>query len=198
MQLSRESIIAEALAILSQYGLGDLTMRRLARQLDVVPGALYWHVPNKQSLLEAIAEEIVRPVLSASSPENPQALQEARFSDFAAMLNQLRQAMLSVRDGAEVVSAAISVGTLHERILEQLCSTLDTPDVDMATKRLCAATAIDFVMGSTAIEQAQLQFLQVTGTQAEDNSTGNAPNLPPFDERLQLVLHGVAAHMPLK
>ena len=35
----------------TRYGIADLTMRRLARELDVTPGALYWHFANKQQLL---------------------------------------------------------------------------------------------------------------------------------------------------
>src|SRR5258708_1968452 len=36
-------------------------MRRLARELDVTPGALYWHFANKQQLLGAVADEVLRP-----------------------------------------------------------------------------------------------------------------------------------------
>ncbi|MDN6510824.1 MAG: TetR/AcrR family transcriptional regulator, partial [Corynebacterium sp.] len=48
MQLNRDRIHAAAFDILSEYGLGDLTMRRLAKTLEVAPGALYWHYPSKQ------------------------------------------------------------------------------------------------------------------------------------------------------
>ncbi|MDQ6741232.1 MAG: TetR family transcriptional regulator, partial [Actinomycetota bacterium] len=42
MSLSRQQIIDTALKILRDYGLADLSMRRLARDLGVQPGALYW------------------------------------------------------------------------------------------------------------------------------------------------------------
>ncbi|RAE29375.1 TetR family transcriptional regulator, partial [Burkholderia multivorans] len=42
MPLSAESITTTALDVLSRYGLGDLSMRRLARELDVQPSARYW------------------------------------------------------------------------------------------------------------------------------------------------------------
>jgi hypothetical protein len=45
--------------ILDAYGLGDLSMRRLAERLGVKAGALYWHVANKQSLLAAVSDEIL-------------------------------------------------------------------------------------------------------------------------------------------
>ena len=35
-------------------------MRRLAAELDVRPSALYHHVPSKQVLLAAVADEVLR------------------------------------------------------------------------------------------------------------------------------------------
>ena len=55
---TREDVIAAALGILDQHGLGDLTMRRLGATLDVQPSALYWHFVNKQTLLASIADRI--------------------------------------------------------------------------------------------------------------------------------------------
>ena len=48
-----------ALQILDEYGLPDLTMRRLAGALDVQASALYWHFPNKQTLLAELANRIL-------------------------------------------------------------------------------------------------------------------------------------------
>lgn len=62
MQLTTTAIIKSALEILHDYGLGDLTIRRLARTLDVAPAALYWHFPNKQALLGGVADELLSPL----------------------------------------------------------------------------------------------------------------------------------------
>ena len=48
MALTADIVTSAALRILADFGLGDLTMRRLARELDVQPSALYWHVADKQ------------------------------------------------------------------------------------------------------------------------------------------------------
>src|SRR4051812_46795577 len=56
---SRDDVVEAALRILDDYGLPDLTMRRLAASLDVQPSALYWHFPNKQALLAELADRIV-------------------------------------------------------------------------------------------------------------------------------------------
>ena len=59
MALSRAAIVDAGLGILDAYGLGDLSMRRVADALGVQAGALYYHVPNKQSLLAALSDEVL-------------------------------------------------------------------------------------------------------------------------------------------
>jgi AcrR family transcriptional regulator len=61
VQLHKHDVVAAATAILDDYGIADLTMRRLARELNVTPGALYWHFANKQQLLGAVADRILQP-----------------------------------------------------------------------------------------------------------------------------------------
>lgn len=62
MQLHRDRILSTALELLNSYGLADVTMRRVSTTLGVAPGALYWHVANKQALIAGMAEEILSPV----------------------------------------------------------------------------------------------------------------------------------------
>ena len=59
MQLHKRDVVEAATTLLDDYGIADLTMRRLARELSVSPGALYWHFANKQQLLGAIADRIL-------------------------------------------------------------------------------------------------------------------------------------------
>ena len=65
MQLHRRDVVDKATQLLDDYGIADLTMRRLARELNVTPGALYWHFADKQELLGAVADRILRPVSTA-------------------------------------------------------------------------------------------------------------------------------------
>ena len=68
MQLHKRDVIDAATAILDNFGMADLTMRRLARELAVSPGALYWHFANKQELLGAVADRILQPALEPHAP----------------------------------------------------------------------------------------------------------------------------------
>jgi AcrR family transcriptional regulator len=55
--LSRNLIRDQALAIIDEEGLASLTMRRLAARLGVQAASLYAHFPNKEAVLDAIADD---------------------------------------------------------------------------------------------------------------------------------------------
>ena len=56
--LSRDRIVSAALALVDQEGLASLSMRRLAAALGVDPMAIYYYLPNKAALLDAIVEAV--------------------------------------------------------------------------------------------------------------------------------------------
>src|SRR5215212_8187548 len=58
-QLTRQRVVAEALAVIAQDGAQALTMRRLATRLGVVPGALYHHVGNKEQLQDLLLDGVL-------------------------------------------------------------------------------------------------------------------------------------------
>jgi AcrR family transcriptional regulator len=54
--LSRERVLRAAVAIADATGIGSLTMRSLAHELGVKPMALYYHVANKEEILDGIVD----------------------------------------------------------------------------------------------------------------------------------------------
>jgi AcrR family transcriptional regulator len=63
--LSRDAVVARAVAFADRVGLDSLTMRSLAADLGVVPMALYKHVANRDDLIGAMIDAVVA---SYSSP----------------------------------------------------------------------------------------------------------------------------------
>jgi len=61
-RLSEESILSSALALIDDEGLDAMSMRRLASRLDVQPMAFYHHFPNKDALLDRVADEVLASV----------------------------------------------------------------------------------------------------------------------------------------
>jgi AcrR family transcriptional regulator len=58
-RLTRERVVAEALAVIAHDGVQALTMRGLAARLGVVPGAVYHHVRNKQQLQDLLLDSVL-------------------------------------------------------------------------------------------------------------------------------------------
>ncbi|MDG5486305.1 TetR family transcriptional regulator [Mycolicibacterium gadium] len=146
MQLHKRDVVEAAAALLDEYGIADLTMRRLARELSVSPGALYWHFANKQELLGAIADRILDGVPSARG--------------VVEVCNRLRDALLSHTDGAELVSASFAAGqsSAMKQILAVLTEAVAEVGVDAAHAELAARTVVYYVLGFTVDEQSRLQW----------------------------------------
>ncbi|MCV7191731.1 TetR family transcriptional regulator [Mycolicibacterium brumae] len=148
----RAGIVSTAVAILDAYGLADLTMRRLARELDVTAGALYWHFANKQELLGAVADQLLAPALSTDDGD---------WRDrVTAIAGRLRDALLSHTDGAELVSASFAAG--QSRVLAELLGQLGRAAGDAGVREehreAAARTVVYYVLGFTVDEQSRLQW----------------------------------------
>ena len=68
--LSRERIVGAAVELLDEAGETGLTFRALTERLATGPGAIYWHVANKDELLAAATSAAVTTAL-ASEPAGP-------------------------------------------------------------------------------------------------------------------------------
>ena len=151
MALTAESITNTALDILSRYGLGDLSMRRLARELEVQPSALYWHVRDKQALFVLISQSLTAEV-DTRAPVT---------ADPLAAVLALREVLLKYRDGAEILLLGYSVDAAEA-----------TP-VALARERLGRETSHAVMvqtLGAVAIAQNRALFAASAG-EGESAST---------------------------
>jgi AcrR family transcriptional regulator len=57
--LSRESLVRAAVELLDTEGLERVSMRRVAAELGVTVGALYWYVATKDELLELVLDDVL-------------------------------------------------------------------------------------------------------------------------------------------
>jgi AcrR family transcriptional regulator len=114
--LTPQTVVEGALALADAEGLAAVTIRRLAERLGVTPMALYWHVRNKDELLDGMAERIfdeVDPLVDASALW-PQQLR--------ALLNSLLAA-LRAHPAAAILLATRTVAS--ERSLRAMEAALD-------------------------------------------------------------------------
>lgn len=179
MAHSRSDVVDEALRVLDTWGLADLTMRRLAGELGVQPSALYHHVANKQTLLAAVADEVLRRGERAGAAT----AWDARVVEVA---TTLRDAMLAYRDGAELVSTAIAFGLGAHRPLADLTAAVAEGGLPDGLVPTAARTVLHFVLGHTCEEQTHLQAGSA-GAITDD------PRPADFDAGLAIVVDGLRA-----
>jgi len=193
VQLHRSDVVAKAAEILDNYGIADLTMRRLARELSVSPGALYWHFADKQELLGAVADRL----LATATPRSISGPAGGSWPDrVVALCSALRDALLSATDGAELVSASFSAGRSAElsRIVEALADACRESGLTADDANLAARTIIYYVLGFTADEQSRLQWDAAGATVADSDSVWSENAGGRFTFGLDLLVDGLAAH----
>lgn len=178
MRYHRGDVVHRAITVLDEYGLESLTMRRLATELGVQPSALYHHVPNKQTLLAAVADEILSRGRRARRARN----WDRRVLE---VCGELRDAMLAYRDGAEVVVTAYTFGlgaAEPATALREALTDGGLPDdlVDLGTR-----TLLHLVFGHATEEQTAMQ---AASAGAIDRTPGGPAD---FERGLDLLLHGL-------
>ncbi|MGW1073542.1 TetR/AcrR family transcriptional regulator C-terminal domain-containing protein [Streptomyces sp. NPDC002537] len=126
-RIDRAQVADTALRLLNEVGLEGLTLRRIAKELDVQAPALYWHFKNKQELLDEVATEMFRRMAEPISAAEGDTWQER----LTAAIREMRRHLLAYRDGAKVFSGTrftdTSYATPVERILRDCVEAGFTP-----------------------------------------------------------------------
>ena len=142
-------VVTAAVEILNEYGLADLSMRRVAAALEVRPSALYWHVPNKQRLLAAVADQILDGAVSCPLSGDLRRDVRARALSF-------HEAMLAHRDGAEVVASTVALG-IGGQILRTSIRQAAEQDGDDQADPVLVESVCALLLGATTVIQQRRQ-----------------------------------------
>lgn len=100
--LNREAVIQAALAMLDEVGVDGLSMRALADRLGVKAASLYWHLRDKDQLLELVAEAVLDGVAVPVSPQSWR-------SQVAGACDELARFLVVHQAAASLVLAALPV-----------------------------------------------------------------------------------------
>ena len=140
-------------------------MRRLARELNVTPGALYWHFADKQELLGAVADRILEPATATAAG--------------AAWARTHPRDLLGAARRAAVAHRRRRTGLGQLRRGQVRAHRRDPRPADRRRGRgghrprrnadLAARTVLYYVLGFTADEQSRLQW-DAAGALADDQS----------------------------
>jgi len=178
----RADVLSHAVRLLDNHGLAALTMRRLGTELGVQPSAIYHHFENKQTLLAAVADEILAqgPGLQGTGGWDAQVREVCRG---------LRRAMLDVTDGADVVATAWAFGLGAQGPARRLEQVLASAGADAELVAVASRTLLHYVFGHTFEEQTARQAIRAG---AVDRSVDTIPD---FDLGLGLVLDGLRGRL---
>ncbi len=159
--LDRQQIIETALQLLNDVGLKNLTTRRLAERLGVRSASLYWHIKDKDELLQLLADRIssdVSPV-DANLPWTEQLIQFA---------NGFRTALLTCRDAVELLTETTPFTLNRLRQIEFLYGLLIDAGFSYQESALIGPLINNYVMGFVKEEVRFNNLIQSRENKAEE------------------------------
>ncbi|WP_431043940.1 TetR/AcrR family transcriptional regulator C-terminal domain-containing protein [Streptomyces sp. P1-3] len=148
-RLDRALVVDTALRLLNEVGLEGLTLRRIAKELNVQAPALYWHFKNKGELLDEMATAIHREM--TRTPMAPAASWQEQL---ARAQRGLRAALLGYRDGAKVFSGTRFTDTGHAAAMEAHLRVLVDAGFTPSAAARASFIAYTFTLGFVTEEQA--------------------------------------------
>lgn len=147
--LDRRRVADTALSLLNEVGLDGLSLRAIAKELDVKAPALYWHFKDKQALLDEMATEMYRRMLAGTALDPADTWRERlRKTNHA-----LRTSLLGYRDGARVFSGSRFTGAVHAEQMEESLRLLTAAGFTLAQAVRAATTTYMFTLGSVIEQQ---------------------------------------------
>jgi AcrR family transcriptional regulator len=211
--LDRQRVVRAAITIADREGLDALTMRRLARELGAGTMSLYWHVRDKDELIELMRDEV--------AGEHRLEPSDDWRTDLASFARDTRAVFRRHPWLASVAWGTPPLGPNSLRQDELTMAAMNSLGVDLRTQGAISATVYFFVVGFVLRELAQEQVERRTGVTVEEwrasvapyiqqqLATGRYPNLQravssggdldndaAFEFILSFILDAVAAQLP--
>ncbi|MBN3811466.1 TetR/AcrR family transcriptional regulator [Paraburkholderia sp. Ac-20347] len=148
--LTRERIVAVAIEQIDQNGLTAFSLREVARQLDVYPTAVYWHVPNRDSLLAAVVEA----TMAGVTPE----VGKLGWQDwFRELFRRYRKSVQQHPNVAQLVGAQlVSNASLSPLLIDRILAVLLQAGYDEARLVDMYNVAVASMVGFATLEFAPL------------------------------------------
>ncbi|TPW76964.1 TetR/AcrR family transcriptional regulator C-terminal domain-containing protein [Schumannella sp. 10F1B-5-1] len=204
--ITKAAIVQAALDRLDEAGIDGVTVRAVAERLGVRAPALYWHIRDKQTLLDEMGTEIERRVVAALRGRGELGWREG-LTTFA---NVLRAEYLAHRDGARAFSGTrITDPEVLKAQEPWMRRWTETSDVPIEMVALAGELVTAFVVGFVIEEQERAQSgPDRYSIEARDAALG--PDAPitaaagharsgdasaRFTLQLEIVLDGLAARL---
>jgi AcrR family transcriptional regulator len=136
-RLNRDAVIQAALGMLDAVGVDGLSMRALADRLGVKAASLYWHLRDKEQLLELVAESVLDRIAVPVSQSAWRLQTTAVCDELAQYLHQHRGAATVILSSPGVVQRSRLV-----RDLARVLAAAGLPDAEGAAATLVIESAV--------------------------------------------------------
>lgn len=204
--LSRESIVAAAMALADAEGLKAVSIRQVAAELDARTMSLYSHIESKEDLFDLMADEVAGEILVEG--ELPEDWREA----LGMVVRRTRVALLRHPWVVPLMTVRPRVGPNALRHLEQSLAAVKSAGLDLHASVRVIAAVDDYMLGQV-IRDAMNRNASRDPERSEAMAayfrrlmdSGDFPNLAPllvegpesdgeesFEQGLKWLLDGIA------
>ncbi|GAA2743674.1 MULTISPECIES: TetR/AcrR family transcriptional regulator C-terminal domain-containing protein [Kitasatospora] len=211
--LTREALAQAALRVLERDGLAGLSMRKVAAEVGVKAASLYWHVRNKEELLDLLNDALMADAVAPPRTGH----WRTQFREYCLLHRRL---LLDKRDAAKVVAGRLAPGPHLIALMEDQLDRLREAGFSDADAAMAAYLLAAYVQGFVLQEQSPIAAAEAAGSSRREVVDAVAdrfralprdtyPNLvaladdltdPDMEARfefgLQRILDGLAALLP--
>lgn len=196
--LTRGQIVAEALRLLDTEGSEALSMRKLAAALGVGATSLYWHVANRDELIELVVNEIYAELDAPDPAEEPDWRAAMRRFAHSARAAIVRHRWVATELGHLVAAhAGPNLSTATERML----AVLEAGGFPLMEAEQALNTVSSYVLGIAMGEAVWRTWLDRHGQTPQDwldQAVRDAEEITAGHDRLRATVASYAGRDPQK
>jgi AcrR family transcriptional regulator len=148
--LTRDQIIAAAIKLIDAEGLDGFSMRRLGQVLDSGATSVYWHVKDKDQLIDLVLDEVVGEVRLDDDPAWPWRRRAAYFA------GDFRRVVKRHHHLASLAGSQIAMGPNLLRAMEHLMAILRAGGFTGSRLTLGFSAVLTFALGTGILESREM------------------------------------------
>lgn len=163
--LTREQIVSEAVRLLDSEGIDALSMRKLAARLEAGATSIYWHVANRDELIELIIDAVYGELAVPNPDDAPQWRPAVRR-----VAHDMRSGIVRHPWMASVLDhlTAAHLGPNATRLSEGLIGLFHGAGFELREAERALTALASYVIGSAMAEAAWRNWLARHGQSEQD------------------------------
>lgn len=159
--ITREALVAAGLTVLRREGFDALSMRKVAAELGVQAASLYWHVQDKEELLDLLADSLLWDARKHLKTDGDWA------ENLREMAHAYRCHLQANRDSARVMAGRLAPGPNLLYVLDAMLGWFRSAGFSDADALFAMRMVATYVQGFVLQEQLPMSAFEAHGAGAE-------------------------------